>query len=422
MAERPEVPGLPGLRSVDDHIAGILALVATLPPVPVPVAQALGLVLAADVTARVDLPGFTNSAMDGYAVRAADLAGASSASPVTLPVDGDIAAGDTRVHVLAPGHALRIMTGAPMPNGADAVVAVEDTDGGTGVAAFRLAPEAGRHVRRRGEDVRTGDRLVRAGTRLGPGHLALVAAANVAELSVVRRPRVAVVSTGDELVPPGTALAHGQIVNSNGVMLSALVAAAGADLVAAVHLRDDADAMRSLLADPPGDLDLLLTSGGVSMGAYDTVKEVLSADGGVDFVKVAMRPGMPQGLGLVGPRRTPIITLPGNPLSSLVSFHVFVLPALRRLAGRVPVAGETFTATAAAGWRSVAGKAEYTRVVVEDGALPAVRPFGGQGSHAVGALAEAVALAVVPPDVDRVREGDTLTCIPILGQDRPHVP
>jgi molybdopterin molybdotransferase len=412
---------MPELRPVRVHLGLILQRLATLPASAVPLRAGLGLTLARDVVSRTDLPGFTNSAMDGYAVRAADLDGAGPGSPVALPVDGDIAAGDTRHHVLRPGRTMRIMTGAPLPEGADAVVPVEDSDGGTGRAALTLAPAVGRHVRHRGEDVHVGDVVLRAGTLLSPGHLALAAAANVAELEVVRRPRVTVVSTGDELVPPGSELGHGQIVNSNEVMLAALVEAAGAELAGSAHLRDDADDMRAFLFDPPGDPDLLLTSGGVSMGAYDTVKEVLVADGGVEFAKVAMRPGMPQGFGLVGPRQTPIITLPGNPLSSLVSFHVFVVPALRKLAGQDPAGASQFAAVAGAAWRSVRSKTEFSRVVVEpvEGGLPRVRPFGGQGSHAVGALAESTALAIVPVEVTEVSEGMPLTCIPLLGQDRP---
>jgi len=414
---------MPELRPVRTHLEIILEALGPLPPVTRPLREALGLTLAADVASRTDLPAFTNSAMDGYAVRAQDLLGAGPASPVALPVDGDIAAGDTRWHVLAPGHAMRIMTGAPLPEGADAVVAVEDTDGGTAEAAFLLAPAPGRHVRHQGEDVRVGDVVLRSGTLLSPGHLALAAAANVPELEVIRRPRVSVVSTGDELVPAGSELGHGQIVNSNELMLAALVEAAGAEVARSSHLPDDLEVMREVLLDPPGEPDLVLTSGGVSMGAYDTVKEALGGAGVVEFAKVAMRPGMPQGFGLVGPRAVPVITLPGNPLSSLVSFHVFVLPALRRLSGLDPEGTARFTAVAGTGWRSVPHKVEYTRVAVEaspDG-LPRVRPFGGQASHSVGALAEASALAVVPVDVTEVREGMTLTCIPLVGQDRAHV-
>ncbi|WP_392544493.1 gephyrin-like molybdotransferase Glp [Oryzobacter telluris] len=403
------------MRSLADHRAAVLDLVAPLPPRAVAVGEALGLVLAEPVTAAVDLPGFDNSAMDGYAVRADELEGADPDQPVVLPVEADIAAGDTTRHVLAPGHAMRIMTGAPMPEGADAVVPVELSDGGAEQVALHLAPEPGRSVRRQGEDVRTGDVVLPVGTRLGPGHLALAAAVNAAEVVVHPRPRVLVVSTGDELVPPGSQVEHGQIIDSNLVMLRALVEAAGADVADAVHLRDDADAVRALLRDLPGGPDLVVTSGGVSMGVYDTVKEVLVEDGGVEFVKVAMRPGMPQGCGVVGPSRTPAVTLPGNPVSSLASFHVFVLPALRRLAGLDPDTDGAFEAVADTAWGAAAGKVELTRVIEEEGR---VRPSGGQGSHVLGALAGATALALVPADVARVEPGDRVRCIPLLGKDR----
>jgi molybdopterin molybdotransferase len=375
----------------------------------------VGRVLARAVVSTTDLPGFDNSAMDGYAVRAGELAGATPESPVVLPVGGDIAAGDTSRHVLQPGQVLRIMTGAPMPEGADAVVPVELTDGGATEVSIHLAPEVGRSLRHRGEDVRTGDLVLPAGTRLGPGHLALAAAANVAELSVHPRPRVLVVSTGDELVAPGSVLVHGQIVNSNHVMLCALVEAAGAEVAGSAHLRDDAAEVRALLDDLPGEPDLVITTGGVSMGVYDTVKEVLTADGGVEFVKVAMRPGMPQGCGVVGRSRTPAVTLPGNPVSSFASFHVFVLPALRRLAGLDPDADGAFEAVAEVGWPAAPGKVELTRVVESAGR---VRPSGGQGSHVLGALSAATALAVVTADVERVEPGDRVRCLPLLGQDR----
>jgi molybdopterin molybdotransferase len=403
------------MRSIEDHRRAILALVRVLPAETVPVGAALGRVLAEDVVAAVDLPGFDNSAMDGYAVRSSELVGAGEGSPVHRPVDGDIAAGDTTRHVLGAGRVMRIMTGAPMPEGADAVVPVERTDGGGREVELRLEPEPGRHVRRRGEDVRTGDVVLRAGVRMGPGHIGLVAAANVSEVAVRRVPRVTVVSTGDELVPPGSPIDHGQIIDSNNVMLRALVEAAGADVAGSPHLPDEAEAVRSFLADPDGDPDLVITSGGVSMGVYDTVKEVLAADGGVEFVKVAMRPGMPQGCGVVGPRRVPVVTLPGNPVSSFVSFHVFVLPALRAMAGLDPLEDGGFEAVAGAAWPKVVGRAEMTRVVVEDGVA---RPSGGQGSHMLGALAEATALAVVPAEADGVREGDRLHCFPLLGRDR----
>ena len=401
------------MRTVEEHRAALLGLVSPLPPVTVPLLESLGRVLAADVVAAVDLPGFDNSAMDGYAVRSADVAGATSASPVVLDVDGDIAAGDTRRHTLRPGATMRIMTGAPMPDGADAVVPVEQSDGGVERVSLTLAAETGRHLRRRGEDVRAGDSVLRAGVRVTPGRLALAAAANVPEVVVAACPRVAVVSTGDELVEVGSDLDHGQIVDSNRPMLMSLVEAAGAELVSWAHVGDDGEALASLLENGRGDPDLVLTTGGVSMGAYDTVKEVLSSTGTVDFVKVAMRPGMPQGSGVVGKRRTPIVTLPGNPVSSFASFHVFVLPVLRALAG-LDSEPRLVPAVAAAGWSSVPGKVELTRVVLgPDGA----RPSGGQGSHMLGALAAATHLAVVDAATTRIEPGDAVHLLPLVGQD-----
>lgn len=404
------------LSSIENHLSAILATIEPTPPSAVAVGEALGLTLAEPVNSAVDLPGFTNSAMDGYAVRAADCAGASASTPVSLRVVGDIAAGDTRSLTLEPGTTWRIMTGAPLPDGADAVVPVEESDGGTSQVELRLAPETGRHLRRRGEDVAAGSEILSAGTVLTPGRLALVAAANVPVVTVRRRPCVAVISTGDELREPGTDLEHGQIVDSNSLMLAALVEASGVDVIKLPRVRDEAQAFSRALAEAAAAADLVLTTGGVSMGAYDTVKEVLSARGSVSFRKVAMRPGMPQGQGVVGPQDTPLITLPGNPLSAMVSFHVFVLPAIAGLQGR-SVAADSWHAAAVPGravqgWRSVDGKTELTRVTLRNGA---VTPATGQGSHMVGALADANALAIVPPDVVEVAEGDVLSCLRLVG-------
>ena len=411
-----------GLRSVEEHVAALLFGLAPLPAVSRATPHALGLVLAEAAVARLDLPGFDNSAMDGYAVRAAECAAAAGADAsesggFRLPVCADIAAGDTRRHVLAPGSAARIMTGAPMPEGADAVVPVEDSDGGVDEVTLRRVPEVGRHVRPRGEDVRSGQQLLEAGLLLTPGRIALLAAGNVDHVLVHPRPRVTVLSTGDELIPLGDQPTHGQIIDSNQLMLAALVDAAGGALAHSGRLPDEPGAVRAAFLDPPGEPDLVLTSGGVSMGAHDTVKEVLREAGGVDFVKVAMRPGMPQGGGRIGRDRTiPIVTLPGNPVSSFVSFHVFVLPVLRRLAGREgdPAGGLNLEeAVAGASWRGVEGRVEFTWVHVRDGIA---HPERGQGSHMVGALAAANALAVLPAPTFAVTEGDRLRIIPFVGE------
>jgi molybdopterin molybdotransferase len=404
--------------SVEEHLVRILQTVRPLPPFDLGVLEAQGCVLAVDVEAQGQLPGFTNSAMDGYAVHAADLEGASADSPVVLPVVNDIAAGNTNALSLAQGQTMRIMTGAPMPRGADAVVPVEQTDGGVVHVELRTAPRPGQHVRNAGEDVRSGEVILRAGTLLGPGQVALLAAAGTARVRVVPKPRVVVLSTGDELVEPGREPGFGQVVDSNSLMLTAAVRAVGATPYRVGGVPDDARQLMETLESQLVRADAIITTGGVSMGAFDTVKEVLSRVGTVQFDKVAMRPGMPQGFGVLGQGQVPVFTLPGNPVSALVSFHVFVAPALRAMAGRPEKAWPPgfVPATAAESWPSVEGKMEFARVVFDD---DRVRLAGGQGSHMLGALAAAEALAVVPPEVTEVREGDELLCLPLLGTDAP---
>lgn len=390
----------------EEHLARILAAVrpGSAERLPVVGSALTGRVLAADVVSAVELPSFTNSAMDGYAVRAADVAAAG----IELTVEGDIPAGDTRRLTLAAGRAWRIMTGAPVPEGADTVVPVEATDGGVERVVFHEPAQAGRHVRHAGEDVRAGDVLLPQGTRLAPHHIAVVASSGLRDVEVVTRPRVVVVSTGDELRPAGSALDHGQIHDSNGPMLAALVASAGGVVVEQAHLRDDAETVSALLARAVDTADLVITTGGVSAGAFDVVKEALIEAGDVTFDKVAMQPGKPQGFGLLGKRRVPVFTLPGNPMSTLVSFHVFVVPALTVMGGRpapVPV-----RAVVEEGWHSPPGRAQFARVnaVRDASGRMAVRPNVRQGSHHLGELAYANALALVPADVETVNAGDEL--------------
>ncbi|MGO4341221.1 molybdotransferase-like divisome protein Glp [Pedococcus sp. 2YAF34] len=402
--------------SVEQHLDRILGTVRVIRPFEQGVLDAQGCVLAEDVTARGSLPGFTNSAMDGYAVHAQDVVGATEDGPVVLPVVNDIAAGNTNALSLAQGQTMRIMTGAPMPRGADAVVPVEVTDGGVVRVQVRVPSVVGQHVREVGEDVEQGVTILRRGTLLGPGQIALLAAAGVARVKVVPRPRVVVLSTGDELVDVGTTPGFGQIVDSNSLMLTAAVTSVGATPYRVGGVPDDARALLDTLEGQLVRADAIITTGGVSMGAFDTVKEVLSRVGTVQFDKVAMRPGMPQGFGVLGDDQVPVFTLPGNPVSALVSFHVFVAPALRAMAGRpepafppgyVPaVAGEAFS--------SVPGKMEFLRVVLDD---DRARLAGGQGSHMLGALAAADALAVIPPEVTQVEVGDALECLPLLGRE-----
>ncbi|MFC5208934.1 gephyrin-like molybdotransferase Glp [Pseudonocardia sulfidoxydans] len=390
-------------RTVDEHRAFVASLLAPMPAVEVPISGALGRVLAADVVSAVALPPFDNSAMDGYAVLAADVAAASPDSPVTLPVPEDIPAGRTDVPTLRPGTAHRIMTGAPMPAGADAVVQVELTDGGVETVVVHGHPAAGQHVRRTGEDVTPGATVLTAGVVLGPPQIGLLAAVGLPTVAVRRRPRVLVLSTGSELVEPGSALAPGQIFESNGPMLAAAVADAGGEPELLRFVPDDVEVFAELLAEKAGGVDLILTSGGVSAGAYEVVKDAL-AGRGVEFVRVAMQPGGPQGAGRLDGDGPAVVTLPGNPVSSLVSFEVFVRPALRAAMGHPHPMRPVVSAALGEALVSPAEKRQFRRGVL-DAADGTVHEVGAPASHLLASLALADCLIVVPEGVSAVDRG-----------------
>lgn len=403
------------MRTVSEHRAVVAAL---LPPTPIesrPLADTLGLVLAEDVCSPIALPPFDNSAMDGYAVRAADVAGADEADPVRLPVPEDIPAGRTDVVPLEPGTAHRIMTGAPVPPGADSVVPVEHTGGygptdGTESVRVDRPAKLGAHIRRAGEDVAAGDRVLSAGTVLGPAQIGLAAAVGLAELPVRRPPRVLVLSTGSELVAPGTPLEHGRIYESNGVMLAAAVTEAGGVAEQLRFVPDDVDQFLAVLDQrfADGAPDLLLTSGGVSAGAYEVVKDAL-ADRGVEFVRVAMQPGGPQGAGrlsgLGSGVNVPVVTLPGNPVSSQVSFEVFVRPALRAAMGHPHPDRAAVRVRLDETLRSPVGKRQFRRGSL-DAVNGTVRTVGGPGSHLLSAMARADCLIALDGERDQHVPGD----------------
>ena len=399
------------MQSVDAYLAEILAAVRPLAPRELSLADADGGVLAEDITAQWPLPPFDNSAMDGYAVRAADTAAATADAPVTLPVTGEVAAGDTREHQLAPGSCLRIMTGAPLPAGADAVVPVELTDGGTTQVAIGAAVTAGDSIRRAGDDAAPGDALLAAGIRLGPAQLGLLAAAGRASVLARPRPRVTVLSTGNELAAPGTPITRGRIWESNSFMLASAARQAGAVAYRQPSAPDDAGQVLAVIEDAAGRADLLVTTGGVSMGGeHDVVKAALEQLGTVRFRKVAMQPGMPQGFGLVGTASTPILTLPGNPVSAFVSFQLFVRPALRALQGKASGHQRTARAVLTAPLRSPRDKRSFLRgVLAADGTE--ITPLSGQASHQLATLALANALIVVPEQVTGMQQGDVAEVI-----------
>jgi molybdopterin molybdotransferase len=400
----------PELRPVEQQQAIGLAAVRPLEPIELSLLEAHGCVLAADIEALWPLPSFDNTSMDGYAVLAADVATASEATPVRLRVVDDVPAGYRATERVEPGTAIRVMTGAPLPDGADAIVPVEGTDGGTETVVISRTAEPGVFIRRVGEDVHAGEQVLRAGQQLGAREIAILAAAGHGSVLVHPRPRVVVLSTGNELVEPGSSLKHGLIADSNSFMLVTAARQAGAEAYRAGPVVDDEEIFWRTIDDQLVRADLLVTSGGVSMGAYDTVKAVLSRLGTVEFTKVAMQPGMPQGFGTLGEESVPIVTLPGNPVSAYVSFEVFVRPLIRRMMGFTDIARPQVRATVLDGFASPGGKTQFARVDLDvvDGQY-VIRSTGAQGSHILGGLARANALAVVPPDVTEVRPGDVLS-------------
>ncbi len=393
------------LEEARDYVIGAVAPLAA---VTVPLNDALGLVVVDDVASTEAVPPFANTAMDGFAVQAGD----TSAAPTTLEVVGTIAAGDKGDMHIGPGQAARIMTGAPMPPGSDAVIMVELTtlsEDGKTVEIAEAVP-AGNHIRSAGEDIEPGDLVFAAGTIITPGHLGVLASLGTFEVSVRRRPRVGVISTGDELVDGPGPLAHGQIRDSNRRTILALLDEAGFEGVDLGLVADNKESLTTSILAASQSCDAMISSGGVSMGAFDFVKVVLDEIGDMRWMQIAIKPAKPLAFGFVNDM--PVFGLPGNPVSSMVSFELFARPALRKMAGHQHLDRPTVQAVADQDLlRRPDGKTHFARVVSEyiDGQYR-LRFAGGQGSHQLRAMANANALAVLP-DGDGVKAGEIATAM-----------
>lgn len=393
--------------TVDEALERILGGVLSLPPHEVALLDALGAVLAEDAVAVHDVPPFTNSAMDGYAVRGEDVATA----PARLRVVGAIAAGAYPSELVGPGEAMRIMTGAPMPDGADTVVRVEDTDNGMDVVTIKRATERGLSVRGRGEDLRAGEVVIPRGTVLRPAEIGVLATTGRPRVHVVRRPRVAVLSTGDEVVELDAPIQPGQIRDANRYSLSAAVGAAGCVAWTLGIVGDTPEALRAALRDA-SSADAVVTSGGVSVGDHDHVKPVVSEMGTMDFWSIAIRPGRPLAFGELrdGPRRVPIFGLPGNPVSSLLTFELFVRPALLRMAGHANVARPRARARLLERVDKPAQLRFFARGI-HDASDDTVRTTGPQGSGILRSMSLANCLIDLPPGRERHEPGETVDLI-----------
>lgn len=402
---REDVVKASELTPVDDYLAFVLGHLPTPHPIGMRSADALGLVLAGDIEAREPLPAFANSAMDGYAIVSSDVAAATVDRPVALRVVGEVAAGAAELPVVQSGGAVQIMTGAPLPPGADAVVPVEQTSGGQDQVNIHVAVESGRNVRRVGEDVQPGQRLLGAGRRIGAADIALMAATGHAEVLVYPAPRVVIISTGDELVPAEQQPAPGQIRDSNGPMLSALVRQSGGVPFHAGRVADSRRALMDAFDQNLGHADLFISAGGVSAGKHDHLRDVLAALGEVHPFKVAMKPGMPQAFGLV--RGTPALALPGNPVSAFISFEVFARPAIRALQGRRDRGRPVVRAELSRLVKSPADKRSYVRVRLQrEERRWVATPVEGQGSHQLAGLVRADGLAEIPAHLTEVGSGE----------------
>jgi molybdopterin molybdotransferase len=397
--------------TLDEARDFVLSRVAPPSPTRIPLADAAGLVLAADIVAEETVPPFDNTAMDGFAIVAADTA----TVPTVLNVVGTVAAGSAADKPIFTGQAMRIMTGAPMPPGADAVVMVERTtyDEAASTVEIEITVPVGNHVRGSGEDVQPGDLLYAAGTVLGAGHLGVLASVGIAEVDVIARPRVGVVSTGDELVDDGRPLQPGEIRDSNRLTLLTLLREAGFEAVDLGLARDNEPDIEAVFRRGADTCDAVLSSGGVSMGAFDYVKVVLDRIGDMRWMQIAIKPAKPFAFGLIGD--VPVFGLPGNPVSSMVSFELFARPALRKMSGldafhratRLAISEDPLG-------RHDDGKTHFLRVAGgPDGAGRwHIHKLDGQGSHQLTAMARATALAIVPDGVD-IGAGDEVEIIPI---------
>ncbi|MFC5370783.1 gephyrin-like molybdotransferase Glp [Arcanobacterium bovis] len=399
------------MKTVAEHLTECLAVSSPLPPFNVAIDGAVGCMLAQDVRSLVDVPQADLAGRDGYAVRVEDVFGASATNPIVLPVVEEVRADSLEASALVAGTAVKISSGAPMPREANAVVPIEATDGGRAEVALKIAVEHGANVRPRAEDLAAGEVILKEGVRIGSRQVALLASAGHATVLVNPKPRVVIMSIGDELQEPGRPARQGKIYDANSHALAMAVSDAGGEVYRVGQVSDDKRELREMIEDQLVRADIIITTGGLSYGGGDTLKEVLSPLGSVRFDNIAMAPGRQLGVGRLG--ETTIFCLPGSPVSALTNFEVFIRPALRQMAGHTHIHRRSIKASVIRGWESPLGVEEFVRAKVLGNPTRGyqVEPTAEPGKPLLTGLSEANCLAVVPAAQRSVAVGDTLDCI-----------
>lgn len=404
------------MRSVEQHLEIILNQIAPLEEFAIGLLESRGCVNAEDIYAPWSLPAFDTAAIDGYAVKVTDVAGASSELPIRLTVADVIAVGERPAGAVINGSAIRVSAGAPLPEETEAVIPLEFTDAGLAEVNIERAAVMSQYIRRRGEDISEGELVLPAGQVMDPRAIGLVAAIGKSNVVARPRPRVVIVTIGAELLEPGAAVVPGKVIDSNGTMLAAAAAEAGASVYRIGPLAEDLESVRTVIEDQLVRADLVITIGGTGAGSYELIKQVCGELGTVDYTRVAMQPGMAQGFGKIGLDDTPIFTLPGNPVAAFVSFEIFVKPVISKMMGKSSGQSVIRKAIVENAFYSTLDRKHFVRAVRVPGKQHVVRALDVQGTHLVASLARTDCLIVVPELVQEVRSGDTVEVIDLVDE------
>lgn len=397
-------------KTVEEYLSHVLHQVQPLEAFHIPLFDARGCVSAEDVTAPWPLPAFDSAAVDGYAVRVSDIPTATALHPIKLRVIEVVQSGGRASRTLSAGTAIRVNAGTPLPEETDAVIPLEHTDGNSIEVEVRNSAVFGQFIRRAAEDVQLGEVVVSSGTKIDARHLGLLASVGRGSILARPRPRVVIISIGDELLEPGAKLEPGKTIDTNGLMLAAAIADAGAIAYRVGPISADHETLRRVIEDQLVRADFVVTTGGINADAYDALATVAEEIGAIEFSRVSMQPGSAQGFGYLGEEKIPLMTIPGNPVAAYISFEVFIRPVLHRLLGRHDSSLNLQSAYSASAFTSPNGKRQYVRAYRETdpSGNHIVRAIEGQGVHLIGSLAKTQCLIVVPDSVQEVRVGDKI--------------